>query len=175
MARLDAGTIETIDRRRAKVIAQLERKQVTLLTSGAERCRQAATEPKAKKAAPAPKVIEAAPVEIEEQEAPAEPRYIMVEPDDTPPIVHVDPPAPGDVVAEHRRDELAAAREKIDELESQVSGFITIVREKEQEIVELQVRVENLMTRQRQQILFVGDILDRCAARRVTMGTTNLT
>lgn len=72
--------------------------------------------------------------------------------------MHVDPP--DDVVAEHRRDELAAQNEEIEDLKSSVSGFITIVREKEQEIVELQARVENLMTRQNERILFVGDILD---------------
>ena len=89
-----------------------------------------------------------------------EPQYMTVEPDAAPPLVHVDPPAPGDFMVGHLREELGARDEEIDDLKSSVAGFITIVKEKEQEIVELQVRVENLMDRQRQQILFVGDILD---------------
>ena len=70
-----------------------------------------------------------------------------VRPDDTPPTVHVDPP--DDVMAEHRRDELAAAQEKIEDLELEVSGFITIVKEKEQEIVELRAARAGLEDRVR--------------------------
>jgi hypothetical protein len=86
---------------------------------------------KAKKTAPADAVV-IAPL-VEEV---AEPQYMLVGPDAAPPIVHVDPPA-GDIMVEHLRSELAARDEEIEQLKSAVSGFVTLVEEKDREIVEL--------------------------------------
>jgi len=145
LARLDAGTIEKFIEE-GRIHPELERKQVALLLPS----------PKAKAKKAAPKVIEAeaikivepapatkpiqieaAPVAIIEDEASAEPHYILAAPDDTPPIVHVDP-APSDVMVEHLREELAARDEEIDDLKSEISGFITLVKEERLEIAALQ-------------------------------------
>lgn len=108
------------------------------------------TQAKKEKAAPVDRLwVEVA--KAVEDEAPTEPHYMLVKPDEMPPIVHVDPPAPADdFMIGHLREEIGARDEEIDELKSSISGFVTIVKEKEDEIallMALNARLEDRVRR----------------------------
>ncbi|MGO9236659.1 MAG: DUF3102 domain-containing protein [Methylocella sp.] len=140
LARLDGFRVETLIKE-GRIYPGLERKDVALLLPPPK------AKVKAKTVAPADAVIvePAAPLV---EEAP-EPQHMLVRPDDTPPIVHVDPPAPGDFMIKHLREELAARDEEIEDLKSSVAGFITLVQEKDREIVELKAARAGLEDRVR--------------------------
>jgi hypothetical protein len=116
----------TTDEARVEVIEQAKTKKLTHVDVKKTVARHA--KPKAKKAAPADAVV-LGTVPFDEEAAPEpEPPYILVRPDDTPPIVHVDQPASaGDFMIGHLREELAARDEEIDQLKSSISGFITLL------------------------------------------------
>jgi len=73
------------------------------------------------------------------------------EPDRVPPLVHVDA-APGDVVAEHLHDELAACAEEILRLENVIAVLKAQVAERKQEIIHFQARYASLEDRLKRQV-----------------------
>ena len=120
----------TTDEARTEILEQAKTKKVTRAVVKKTVARHAKA--KAKKAAPADAAVLGTAPLVEEE---AEPQCMLVRPDDTPPAVHVDPPV--SPVIEHLREELAARDEEIEQLKSSISGFMTIVEEKDREIVEL--------------------------------------
>ena len=89
----------------------------------------------------AAEVIEEAPPEIETE-------YMMVRPDATPPIVHVDPVA-ADPRVEHLQSELAAAGEENEQLKSIISDLKAQRVEDQNEIMGLRMSCERLESRAR--------------------------
>ena len=175
LARLDGARVETLIRD-GQIYPKLERKDAALLlpppkpkaTDKKVKPQRADSEPATKThhVDPAPKVVDAKV--IEEAPPETETEYRMIRQDATPPIAHVKnsslradratsqgkraalDPAPSDnprVV--FLQDELAASNEEIEQLKSAVSGFITIVEEKDREIVGLQARYAALEARLR--------------------------
>ena len=140
----------TTDEARAEVIEQAKTtKKVTRAVVKKTVARHA--KPNAKKAAPAAKPVEGETIPYDEAvregrllveqlkaqmpEEFEEPR-MLVEPDAAPPTVHVDA-APGDVMVEHLRAQLAARDEEIEQLKSYIDAFKVNPRHDRNEIVEL--------------------------------------
>jgi len=160
LARLDASTIEKFIEE-GRIHPELERKQVALLLPA----------PKAKAKKAAPKVIEAKAIKIVEpaplvpEAAPAEPRYLHVEPNETPPIVHVDPPAPADdFMIGHLREELGAAQEEIDNLKSSISELIAMGEDRDREIDELRAARAALEDRDRRTLDYAIHLIEALKA-----------